>query len=163
MRCSGVIHMSAEDLYPIVLYARKIGKNTAEFTAADMANFMKWWMKQPMREDMVKKLKERQKRATRVGQYVQQEKAMAKKHTTASFQAAQTSRLAERGIESPINDGEEEIVIHEDTEIVADMGLTRTDVAALLFAINMVFQDYEMEGHEYGASLLSLKEGLEGV
>lgn len=134
--------MGVEQLYPIVVYAQKIGKNTAELTTMDMVNFTKWWIKQQPRKDVLN---------------------MAKKYTTKSFQAAQTSRLAEQGIESPINDGQEEIIVHEE-EIVCTMELTKVDVAALLFSIHRTFADYKMnEDHEYTASLKSLQEGLEGV
>jgi len=133
--------MSKQITFPIVEYAHKIGKNTAEFTTIDMVNFNKWWMKQP----------------TRVEELIN----MTKKYTTKSFQAAQTSRLAEQGIESPINDGEEEIVIHEEDEIVCSMELTRKDVNALIWGIKQLFSDYELG--EMGISLTQLKEGLEGV
>lgn len=42
-------------MYPIIEYAHLINKNTAEFTLSDFSKFMKWWMKQPIREDMVGK------------------------------------------------------------------------------------------------------------
>lgn len=151
-------------MYPIVEYAHKVGKNTSEFTAVDMANFMKWWMKQPNRievENQIKKQLGRSQQIHKQQQKNREEDKMAK-HTTASFQKAQTSRLAERGIESPINNGEEEIIIH-DEEVVCSMELTKGDVLALLFSIHRTFADYEMDGHEYGASLTTLKEGLEGV
>jgi len=128
-------------MYPIVEYAHKIGKNTTEFTTIDMVNFTKWWMKQPIKEGLVN---------------------MAKKYTTKKFQEAQTSRLAEQGIESPINNGEEEIVIHGEDEVVCSMELTKKDVKALLWAIDAAMNDYNVEG-EMGVSLTSLKEGLEGV
>jgi hypothetical protein len=143
---SGSRYMGYQGIYPICEYSQMIGKNTAELTAADMAKFMVWWTKQPSR--------------------VEELMNMAKKYSTKKFQDAQTSRLAEQGIESPINDGEEEIIIHDlavENEIVCTMELTRVDVEALLFAINRVCEDYEMDGHEYGASLVSLKVGLKGV
>jgi hypothetical protein len=127
---------------PIVEYARKVGKSTADFTATDLSKFMSWWMKQPVRKDILN---------------------MAKKYTLAQFQQAHKTRLAEQGIESPINDGKEEIVIHKD-EVVCSMELTKQDVEALLFSIERTFADYEMEeDHPHTISLLELKEGLEGV
>jgi hypothetical protein len=127
--------------FPLVEYAKTIGKPTQELTAADMAKFMTWWMKQPIREDII---------------------SMGRKHNISSFQQAQTSRLAEQGIESPINNGEEEIVIHEDTEIVCSMELTKVDVKALIWAIGVAMNDYNVDG-EMEVSLKSLLEGLEGV
>jgi hypothetical protein len=126
---------------PLVEYAQKIGKNTAELTTSDMVNFTREWMKQQPRKDIL---------------------AMAKSYTTKKFQDAHTSRLAEQGIESPINDGVEEIIIHND-EVVCEMGLTKMDVEALKFAIQRCFADYELEGHEHGVCLKSLLEALEGV
>ena len=129
--------------YPLVIYAHKIGKSTAEFTTMDMVNYTKWWINEQPRKDIL---------------------SMAKKYVTKSFQDAQTSRLAEQGIESPINDGEEEIVVHEDSKVVCSMDLTRNDVVALLFSIERTMADYEMEAeHPHTISLTQLKEGLEGV
>jgi len=140
---SGSRYVGYQGIYPICEYSQMIGKNTAELTAADMAKFMVWWIKQPSR--------------------VEELMNMAKKYSTKKFQDAQTSRLAEQGIESPINDGEEEIIVHEDNEAVCSMELTRVDVEALIFAIERVFADYELEGHVHGVSLESLLVGLKGV
>jgi hypothetical protein len=138
--------MNNQIVYPLVEYAQKIQKNTAELTTADMVAFMKWYMMQPQRKDLL----------------------MAKSYATKKFQDAHTGRLAEQGIESPINDGEEEIVIHKDNEIVCDMGLTKMDVTALKWALERIFADYELTNDTnddggYGMSLQSLKEALEGV
>jgi hypothetical protein len=38
--------MKDKKVYPIVEYARLIGKNTADFTVMDMEKFMKWYMSQ---------------------------------------------------------------------------------------------------------------------
>ena len=35
----------AASVYPIVLYARSINKNTAEFTASDLRKFLRWLWK----------------------------------------------------------------------------------------------------------------------
>jgi hypothetical protein len=45
---------------PIVEYAHMIGKNTAELTAGDMSKFTKWWMEQPIREDLYDMKKKKQ-------------------------------------------------------------------------------------------------------
>lgn len=47
--------------YPIVEYAHIIGKNTADFTMGDFVKYMKWWMKQPVRKDLVKVTPEQRK------------------------------------------------------------------------------------------------------
>lgn len=39
--------------YPMVVYAHKIGKNTADFTTSDMVNFTRWWMKQPLDKEFM--------------------------------------------------------------------------------------------------------------
>lgn len=140
--------------FPLIEYAQKIGKNTAELTAADMAKFMVWWIKQVPRKDLIKVTPKQQT------EYNKDLTNMNK------YRAAQHSRLPievlEQGIESPINNGEEEIVIHTD-EVVCEMGLTKIDVEALKWAILQVTADYNMEGHEYGVSLKGLLEALEGV
>lgn len=42
--------------YPIVVWARKHGMNTAEMTVSDMYKFMKWWMKQkPITDDLLRR------------------------------------------------------------------------------------------------------------
>jgi len=151
-------------VYPLVLYAQKIGKNTAELTAADMSKFTKEWMKEPVREDIINVTPEQRvgynKDVAAMKQW-REEGNMPKGYTTKKYQDAQTSRLAEQGIESPINDGEEEIVIHDENEIVCSMELTRKDVNALLWGIKQLFSDYELG--DIGISLSQLKEGLEVV
>ena len=139
--------------YPIIEYAQKIGKNTAEFTVKDLAAFMKWWLKQAPREDLI--LVNSQQQA----EYNKDLIAMNK------YRAAQHSRLPievlEQGIESPINDGEEEIVIHAD-EIVCTMELNRKDVEALKWAIGAAMNDYNAD-EETEVTLKGLLEALEGV
>jgi hypothetical protein len=138
-------YVGYQGVYPLVEYAQKIGKNTAELTANDMAKFTVWWMAQQPRKDIL---------------------AMAKSYTTKKYQDAQTSRLAEQGIESPINDGEEEIVIHNENEIVCTMELTQRDVEALKWALKCVLVDYSFEDAKNSiieTSLKSLLEGVEGV
>lgn len=153
-------------LYPIVQYAHKIGKNTADLTTMDMVHFTKWWVSQPQSVEVLQAMKAQQQRAAKIGKELQlnrKEDNMAK-HTTTSYKNAQTSRLAERGIESPINDGQEEIVMHGEEEVICSMELTKADVAALLFSISRTFEDYNMaEDHPHTISLSSLKEGLEGI
>jgi hypothetical protein len=48
-------------------------------------------------------------------------------------------------------------------EVVAELGLTKKDVEALKWVINQIFIDYDMNEHEYGASLQGINEVLEEV
>jgi hypothetical protein len=144
--------------YPIVEFAQKIGKNTAELTVNDLGKFMQWWMKQAPRKDLLKVTPEQRTR------YNKDVAAMNK------FRAAQTSRLpVNLNDQELIDDGmavEMQLRVDEEgkcEEIVCSMELTALDVKALLFAIERVCADYEMAGHEFEASFQSLQEGLEGV
>lgn len=51
-------------IYPIVQYARLVGKNTAEFTAYDMTKFTKWFLKHHKSQegggDMVRNMKQKE-------------------------------------------------------------------------------------------------------
>ena len=132
----------------------------------DLVRFTNKWIKEPSSIILLQAVKAQQQRAAKIGKELQlnrKEDNMAK-HTTTSYKNAQTSRLAERGIESPINDGQEEIVMHGEEEVICSMELTKADVAALLFSISRTFEDYNMaEDHPHTISLSSLKEGLEGI
>lgn len=127
--------------FPIIEYAQKLGKNTSELTTSDMVNFMKWWMKQQPRKDIL---------------------AMPKSYTTKKYEDANTGRLAEQGIESPINNGEEEIVIHTD-EVVVEMGLTQADINAVVWALSAVINDYDLEESPYWKPLTDLYDNLVGL
>lgn len=152
-------------MYAMVEYAHIIGKNTAEFTIKDLTGFMKWWLGRPVKEVVVEgttaQRKVYEEDVKRMKQWKEDQKMS--KHTTKSYQDAQTSRLAERGIESPINDGEEEIIIHPENEVVCEIGLTKMDITALLFSITRTYADYDVEGTEYDNSLKSIQEVLEGA
>lgn len=173
-------------VYPIVEYAHKIGKNTADFTSMDMMRFNAWWMKQPRKGVVEAEIKQRLKRVVAIHERIKQgDVVMGKTIKSVKLQAAQKSRLssnqvvdveqAEEDVEYEVVEmgGEGEIdmeaelaVINEklsENDIVADMGFTRIDVDALLWCINTVMTDYDMTGHDYEPSLTSLKEGLEGV
>jgi hypothetical protein len=152
-------------MYPIVEYAHKIGKSTADFTVKDLAGYMKWWLKEPPRKDLMEGTEAQRKtyEADVVAMKKWRKEEEMKKYTTKKYEDAQTSRLAEHGIESPINDGKEEIVIHPESEVVCSMELTKIDVEALKFAIHRILEDYEMNHHAYGESLRELLVGLEGV
>jgi glutamate-1-semialdehyde aminotransferase len=114
----------------MVEYAKSIGKNTAEFTTKDMANFTKWWMGQPQKEEILQAIKKQQKRA---GQVVKQ-----------------------------LNT-EDVKMENQEEEAVCSMELTRVDVEALLWAINEIFENYDLTGTPHDWALKSLQEGLQGV
>lgn len=121
---------------PMVEYAHKIGKNTAEFTTSDMVKYTEWWLKQPIRKDLLNMKKVRL--------------AMGEEsHKAASHKAAS-------------HEGENEGK-NEGTEIVASMDLKRKDVEALLFALDTIFTEYNMDEHEYAESLTEIRDGLQGV
>jgi len=151
---------------PIIEYARKIGKNTAEFTVKDLAAYMKWWFKQPPREDLIKVTPEQRKvyqeDVKKVQQYLK-EKKMGK---SSQYNNAMRSRMTNEQLEGEVvsmNAVEVDAVEVPAQEIVVEMGLTRTDIDALLFCIERTFEDYEMAGHEFEKPLSDLHEGLQGV
>lgn len=123
-------------IYPIIQYSHIINKNTAEFTLKDFAGYMKWWMKQPVREDIVRKQQ--------------------------SYKAAMQSRVPV-DIEQ-IDDGvaqelSEEVV---SDEIVADMGLTQQDIDALAWGIRQLLEMFDFsELPEHEQSLTKLGNELE--
>jgi predicted metal-dependent peptidase len=126
--------------YPIVTYAHKIKKNTAEFTAGDMAAFTKWWITQPksVQKEWMEQMTARSERVKN----------------------AMTNRLPV-GVVEEIEEVVEEV--KNDGEVIVEMGLTKADVEALKFAITRCFADYDMEEHEMGISLRELLTALEGV
>ena len=123
-------------MYPIIEYAHKIGKNTAEFTASDMSRYTAWWIKQPVREDL-----------------------MSKK--SGSYNKAMESRCID--IEQ-IDDGEVQELAEQvvSDEIVADMGLTQIEVDALSWGITELLRTYDFsEMLEVGEALTKLGQELE--
>ena len=126
--------------YPIVEYAHKLKKSTAEFTTTDLVAFTKWWIKQPDREDLL---------------------AMSKK-----YKDAQTNRLAGK-LSSELEAQEEfeaDLNVEEAAnEVVCEMGLSQLDVDALKWGLGVLFADYALEGTEFEAPLSGLKESLEGL
>lgn len=119
--------------FPIVEYAHKINKNTAEFTVNDLVAFMKWWVKQPVRKDILAMRNEYKKS---LGKKVDQEN---------------------------IDDGEAEETQEEQSEAVIELGLAQIDVDALKWALSRVIEDYELKGSAYGKPLLDLKQQLDGL
>ena len=124
-------------MYPIIEYSHIINKNTAEFTLKDFAGFMKWWIKQPVREDL-----------------------MSKK--SGSYNKAMESRIPV-DVEQ-IDDGEVQELAEQvvSDEIVADMGLTQIEVDALSWGIGELLGTYDFsEMLEVGEALTKLGQELE--
>ena len=123
-------------MYPIVEYSHIINKNTAEFTLKDFAGYMKWWMNQPTREDIVGR-------------------------KSVKYNAAMQSRIPV-DVEQ-IDDGEVQELVEQvvNDEIVADMTLTHQDVDALVWGLGQLGElfDYS-EMPEVGNSLLRLETDL---
>ena len=142
--------------FPLIEYAQKIQKNTAEFTLKDFAGYMKWWLKQQPRKDLIN-MKSNYKQDLAAMQKYRKEQAEATEN------GIRRRRLYEPVEVDIIQDEEAEETEEVSEDVVCTMGLTKEDVTALLFAISRVFEDYEMSGHKYGASLAGIKEGLEGV
>jgi hypothetical protein len=135
--------------FPLIEYAQSIGKNTAEFNLKDFAGYMKWWLKQKPREDILKM----------GANYKQDLAAMQKFRAEATVGKVDPSQM-EDGEAQEIS----EVVMEEETEVMCSMELTKQDVEALLFSIERTFSDYNMEAeHPHTISLAGLKKGLEGV
>lgn len=191
--------------YPIVEYAHMIGKSTADFTMGDFVKYMKWWMKQPQRKDLITVTPEQRKVYEKDVRSVQNyfKKYPEKAKATREFIAACESKRKPKGENNmkitskskmqPIQEveemeeemgfedmdnqeevvetdeeeasGEEEVVETNEVEeeTVANIELTRQDVDALLWGINQLFEDYDLNEHEMGPTLASLKEVLEGI
>lgn len=155
---------------PIVEYAHKIGKNTAEFTTKDLVAFMKWWMKEKPRKDLLNVTpKEREefmadpnKRMTpkQRAQYNKDVEAMNK------FRAAQTSRLNSDqviDIEQADDRIAQEMQEEATNEVVVEMGLTALDIKALKWGLDVLLSDYDLEGTEFNVPLTGLKEAINEV
>lgn len=165
---------------PIIEYARKIGKSTAEFTVKDLTEFMKWWFKQPPRKDLMEATPEQRKTYEEdckkvqkffkeqrivqarkpVGAQVERILGMSKQQR---YERAVKSRLtSEQVVDIDQVEFEEEVEVQSDA-IVCSMELTKVDVEALLWAINEIFENYDLTGTVHDLSLKSVQEGLMGV
>lgn len=125
--------------FPIIEYAHKIKKNTAEFTVNDLVAFMKWWVKQPVRKDILAMKNE----------YVQKNKSSNKKVD-----------------QEMIDDGEaieEQEEAQEESAVVAEMTLTQLEVDALKWALGEIFANYDLDESEYNAPLTEMKESLDSL
>jgi hypothetical protein len=123
--------------FPLIEYAQSIGKNTAEFNLKDFAGYMRWWLKQKPREDILK-----------MGANYKQDLAAMQ-----AFRKSESEKIEA-----------DSVAVEEETEVMCSMELTKQDVEALLFSIERTFSDYDMEAeHPHTISLSGLKKGLEGV
>lgn len=128
---------------PIIEYAHKINKNTAEFTVNDLVAFMKWWTKQPVRKDIL----------TMRSEYMQKNKKTSK-------------TVGNKVDQSNIDDGEAQEAQEEaqaEQEVVCEMGLTQLDIDALKWALHEIFQNYDLTDSTYEAPLTELNENLNSL
>lgn len=132
-------------MYPIIEYAHMIKKNTAEFTQKDFAGYMKWWLQQKPRRDLLE--------ATEAQRKVYDEDVKKTQQWIKETEMAKQNKSAEV----------EEVEVSAE-ETVCSMELTKIDVEALIFSIERTFAEYEMEEESpYTISLKGLLEGLKGV
>lgn len=122
--------------FPIVEYAHKINKNTAEFTVNDLVAFMKWWVKQPVRKDIMAMKNEFMQKGAKTGRFTN------------------TKAIVE------VESDEKEVV---ESEAVIELGLTQLDIDALKWALSRIMEDYELKGSSYGKPLLDMKQQLDGL
>jgi len=155
--------------YPIVEYAHKIGKNTAEFTASDMARFMRWWMKQPQRKDILAmKITKDNKTGKGKGGFekFQQNK---KQQVVEQDVVEQDGELEEVTFDEGmgvLEEGEvvEEEVVEQDIKVVVEIGLTKGDVEALKWGIEQLLETFDFsEMQDVGMNLTGLQEVLNGI
>lgn len=134
-------------LYPLVEYARKIGKNTADMTAYDMAKFTKWWIQQKPRKellDMGRKIVAKAKQNEQVNG--------AKILRNKKEEVVEMDEVEEM---ETIEESEGETV--EEQEPVCEIGLTQQDVDALVWAVSTVLGEYDF------SEMLEVQEALTGI
>jgi high-affinity Fe2+/Pb2+ permease len=140
---------------PIVEYAHKIGKNTRDFTVNDMVKFTKWWLKQPVREDLLKmgkiKYTSKAKPTVIVAEDVNEEETVFEDMDEVQEEVEEEQ------------EEQEEVQKEQDEEVALQIGLSVQDVEALKWAIIRVNEDYDMSEHEYGIALNGIKEALDTV
>ena len=132
--------MGEQRPFPIVEYAHKIGKNTKDFTANDMVQFTRWWLKQATRKDIL---------------------AMETQKTFLT-KSNQTFKQFKEKYVGPVE--EEAVVENQEQEVVCEIGLTQEDVDALTWGLNELITTYDFSEHEeVGTILENLLEALKGV
>jgi flagellar motor switch/type III secretory pathway protein FliN len=132
-----------------------VGKNTAEFTVQDFIKFTKWWVQQEIRQEIRKDVLSvtPAQRAT----YEKDVQAMNK------YRAAQTSRLPADKTAEDIENEVEEMSKEVENEVIVEMGLTKIDVEALVWALDEIFENYDLTGSVHDKALSGLLEALKGV
>jgi hypothetical protein len=129
----------------LIEYAHKIGKNTADFTVNDLAAFMKEWMRQPTKQEIAK--------------MTPQQRAEYNKDV-ANMKKWKEEEAEQKALKAAV-----EVVHDEETapEVVAEMGLTQKDVNALVWALEQIFENYDLTDTEQEASLTELHNGLKDL
>jgi len=138
-------------VYPIVKYARMIKKNTAEFTANDMAKFMKWWVKQPTDKGVLamgRTIKAQSKKEITV------DKGNGKSRTKVTLNELKDVDMSDVEMES----NEEQVV----EEAVLDLALTQQDIDALIWGIETLLREFTYEG-EMESTKETLQSFLEAI
>jgi hypothetical protein len=126
-------------MYPMVEYAHKIGKNTADFTTSDMVNFTKWWMKQPLSKEFIM--------STKNNKYNQAVKSRV---------PVDVEQVDDSVVEELVEESQQE------QEVVVEIGLTQQDINALLWGLETLLAEYDFsEMQEVEESLSSLSEALQ--
>ena len=146
---------------PIIEYARKIGKNTAEFTVRDLQKFMQWYIKQPPRKDYMEATAAQRKMYEEDKKKVQEYHKEQNMANNKQYTNAMKSRLTSNQVEDMAN-----VVMEEETpaeEIVCSMELTQIDVEALLWALHEIFENYDLTGSAHDLALSNLQKGLQGM
>ena len=146
---------------PIIEYARKIGKNTAEFTVRDLQKFMQWYIKQPPRKDYMEATAAQRKMYEEDKKKVQEYHKEQNMANNKQYTNAMKSRLTSNQVEDMAN-----VVMEEETpaeEIVCSMELTQIDVEALLWALHEIFENYDLTGSVHDLALSNLQKGLQGM
>lgn len=124
--------------FPIIEYAHKIKKNTAEFTVNDLVAFMKWWVKQPVRKDILAMRNE--------------------------YKSKQSSN--KKVDQDLIDDGEAEEAqeeAQEESAVIAEMTLTQLEADALKWALTQIFENYDLTDSAYETPLTEMKESLDSL
>ena len=148
--------MGEQRPFPIVEYAHKIGKNTKDFTANDMVQFTKWWLKQATRKDILamSSFKQEGARTRRMegkkGTLIEFQKRYCAPADIEQIDPSEAQELAEKQ--------------EQEQEVVCEIGLTQEDVDALVWGLNELITTYDFSEHEeVGTTLGNLLEALKGV
>jgi UDP-N-acetyl-D-mannosaminuronate dehydrogenase len=135
----------------IIAYAHKINKNTAEFTVKDLCAFMKEWMRPPTKQEIAKmnpaQRAEYNKDLANMKKW-REEETIAKKKKEDMMKNTEVAQ--------------DEVGV-EEAEIVVEMGLVQADVNALVWALQQIYENYELEGTVHDEPLKGLYSGLKDL